>query len=196
MKKRNFAVAMLLCVTLAACGTESSQNTPVSPTPVYTQEEIDARIQSVGNAYLTQFPSPTPIQYLCVNPYPQHQITCTNSLGVWIDGSDSSGTKGPNSYSPSYVTVNAYNGSYASASNGYVSNPYYPAAANTENYNGIAESGFVTAGSQPFSTFGADVDTAVYTNLRRKIFNNDSYGITKDAVRIEEMINYFDYDYA
>ena len=54
----------------------------------------------------------------------------------------------------------------------------------------------MTAGSQPFSTFGADVDTAVYTNLRRKIFNNDSYGITKDAVRIEEMINYFDYDYA
>ena len=198
MKKRNFAVAMLLCVTLAACGTESSQNTPVSPTPVYTQEEIDAHIQSVGNAYLTQFPSPTPtpIQYLCVNPYPQHHITCTNSLGVWIDSSDSSGTKGPNSYSPSYVTVNAYSGSYASASNGYVSNPYYPAAANTENYNGIAESGFVTAGSQPFSTFGADVDTAVYTNLRRKIFNNDSYGITKDAVRIEEMINYFDYDYA
>src|SRR5262249_14437046 len=45
----------------------------------------------------------------------------------------------------------------------------------------------------PLSTFSADVDTASYSNLRR--FLVEGHRPPKDAVRIEEMINYFAYDY-
>ncbi|MBC8046800.1 MAG: VWA domain-containing protein, partial [Fimbriimonadaceae bacterium] len=65
---------------------------------------------------------------------------------------------------------------------------------NTEAYNTINENGFKKVIGNPLSTFSIDVDNASYSNIRRFI----SYGQTppKDAVRIEEMINYFDYDYA
>ena len=64
---------------------------------------------------------------------------------------------------------------------------------NTEEYSKAAESGWKTAAISPLSTFSADVDTASYANLRRLINDNDK--IPTDAVRIEEMLNYFDYDY-
>ena len=68
--------------------------------------------------------------------------------------------------------------------------PYYP---NTEEYAHTEESGYKNASTDPVSTFSADVDTASYANIRRLI--NDGCNIPEDAVRIEEMINYFDYDY-
>lgn len=64
---------------------------------------------------------------------------------------------------------------------------------NTEEYGSYAESGWKTAAISPLSTFSADVDTASYANLRRLI--NDGRSIPEDAVRIEEMLNYFNYDY-
>ena len=71
-----------------------------------------------------------------------------------------------------------------------------PVDWNTENYNLIKESGFLSVATSPFSTFGADVDTATYTNLRRRIFEgDDEFGISDSAIRVEEMINYFHYDY-
>lgn len=67
---------------------------------------------------------------------------------------------------------------------------------NTEEYNYIKENGYTSTASNPLSTFSIDVDTASYTNLRRMI--EEGYSIEEiptDAVRIEEMINYFEYDY-
>ena len=64
---------------------------------------------------------------------------------------------------------------------------------NTEEYSHSEESGYKTAALSPLSTFSADVDTASYANLRR-VINEDGY-ISSDMVRIEEMLNYFDYDY-
>ncbi|MGD9210765.1 MAG: VWA domain-containing protein [Desulfobacteraceae bacterium] len=64
---------------------------------------------------------------------------------------------------------------------------------NTEEYDFIKENRFLTAIENPVSTFSIDVDTAAYSNLRR--FIQQSMKPPKDAVRIEEMINYFDYDY-
>lgn len=65
---------------------------------------------------------------------------------------------------------------------------------NTEEYNHLEENGFQAVSRKPLSTFSADVDTASYANLRRMIYNG--WDVDPDAVRIEEMINYFDYDYA
>ena len=65
---------------------------------------------------------------------------------------------------------------------------------NTEEYNYIEENGYTAVSSAPLSTFSADVDTASYTNIRRMIY--DGYDVPPEAVRIEEMINYFDYHYS
>jgi len=64
---------------------------------------------------------------------------------------------------------------------------------NTARYGQIEENPFLAAASNPLSTFSIDVDTASYSNIRRFIENGSLP--PKDAVRIEEMINYFAYDY-
>lgn len=67
---------------------------------------------------------------------------------------------------------------------------------NTEEYNYNEENKFLSTKTSPFSTFSADVDTASYANLRRQVFEFGNEGIVPDSIRIEEMINYFRYDYA
>jgi Ca-activated chloride channel homolog len=66
-------------------------------------------------------------------------------------------------------------------------------APNTEEYADIVENSFRNPLSNPLSTFSIDVDAASYSNVRR--FLNQGQRPPKDAVRIEEMINYFNYDY-
>jgi Ca-activated chloride channel family protein len=57
----------------------------------------------------------------------------------------------------------------------------------------VFENSFISATQQPVSTFSVDVDTASYANVRR--FLNQNQLPPRDSVRIEEMINYFTYDY-
>lgn len=78
------------------------------------------------------------------------------------------------------------------ADESYFGTEYYE-YVNAEEYSGIEESGYKSTVRNPLSTFSADVDTASYANVRRMI----EYGqnVNPDAVRIEEFINYFDYDY-
>lgn len=64
---------------------------------------------------------------------------------------------------------------------------------NTEGYTAVNENGFRKVGNAPLSTFSIDVDAASYANVRRFLMNGQKP--PKDAVRIEEMINYFSYDY-
>ena len=68
-----------------------------------------------------------------------------------------------------------------------------PRGLNTEEYKRIDENEFLEAVNNPLSTFSIDVDTASYSNVRR--FLNQGELPPQDAVRIEEMINYFDYKY-
>tara|TARA_R110000850_G_scaffold203228_1_gene329495 strand:+ start:110700 stop:113363 length:2664 start_codon:yes stop_codon:yes gene_type:complete len=62
-----------------------------------------------------------------------------------------------------------------------------------ESYESFIENPFEGASYNPVSTFSIDVDNASYTNIRR--FINNGQFVPKDAVRIEEMINFFKYDY-
>ena len=64
---------------------------------------------------------------------------------------------------------------------------------NTEGYAPVNENGFKNVKDNPLSTFSIDVDNASYSNIRR--FINQGELPPADAVRIEEMINYFKYDY-
>jgi len=68
-----------------------------------------------------------------------------------------------------------------------------PSDLTGENYAAIVENPFVTPTEAPLSTFAIDVDTAAYTNLQRIV--TSGYGINPYAVRIEELVNYFDYGY-
>ena len=63
-----------------------------------------------------------------------------------------------------------------------------------EAYDHIEENAFLSPRDNPLSTFSIDVDTASYSNLRRYLLTNAQWP-PKGAVRIEEMINYFNYEY-
>lgn len=60
-----------------------------------------------------------------------------------------------------------------------------------EEYDDSPETPFQDVATSPLSTFSADVDTASYSNLRRQV----NQGVAPEGVRIEELVNYFDYDY-
>lgn len=63
-----------------------------------------------------------------------------------------------------------------------------------EQYAAVPESSFVSVADQPLSTFGLDVDTASFTNARRML--QAGQRPPREAVRVEEFINYLDYPYA
>jgi Ca-activated chloride channel family protein len=69
----------------------------------------------------------------------------------------------------------------------------YYVTANTEQYESSAENKFKKCKKDPLSTFSSDVDVASYANIRR--FINQRQLPPKEAVRIEEMVNYFRYQY-
>ena len=74
-----------------------------------------------------------------------------------------------------------------------VSGEVAPPAMSREGYDAIAESPFLDVVTAPLSTFAIDVDTASYANVRR--FITQQRLPPPDAVRIEELLNYFDYAY-
>jgi len=76
----------------------------------------------------------------------------------------------------------------------YVPRTFLPQPVNTESYKGIAENRFFNPLDEPLSTFAIDVDAASYSNFRR--FINNGQLPPADAIRMEEMINYFQYELA
>ncbi len=92
--------------------------------------------------------------------------------------------------SPSLLTKKQYGivSSPYSIDKNYERNDY-----NTEGYDNIVENGFKKVSDDPLSTFSIDVDAASYSNVRRFLQNNQLP--PSGAVRTEEMINYFKYQY-
>ncbi|RED23900.1 Ca-activated chloride channel family protein [Flavobacterium cutihirudinis] len=68
-----------------------------------------------------------------------------------------------------------------------------PTEPNQEDYDTFVENAFESPKTAPLSTFSIDVDNASYTNIRR--FLNNGQQVPKDAVRVEEMVNFFKYTY-
>ena len=135
-------------------------------------------------------------------------LTLVSILSLGLIGCASKDDEGPrerHNYSASTNNVSTGDSYKLGVDGGYMmtaTESYeYPAYAqnqtdinwNTEEYKYINENGWKVVSVTPFSTFAADVDTASYANLRRMI--NKSQNIPADAVRIEELINYFKYDY-
>ncbi|WP_343568964.1 von Willebrand factor type A domain-containing protein [Sphingobacterium sp.] len=76
----------------------------------------------------------------------------------------------------------------------YIRGKAYVTNQNQESYQKLKENSFINPRKEPLSTFAADVDAASYSNVRR--FINSGTLPEKDAVRVEEMINYFQYQVA
>lgn len=76
---------------------------------------------------------------------------------------------------------------------GNTESAYYMVPSESEEYDEISENVYKWVGKTPLSTFSIDVDGASYANVRRMI--TDGYLPPADAVRVEEMINYFNYNY-
>lgn len=68
-----------------------------------------------------------------------------------------------------------------------------PIETDTDEYDSFVENSFENSASNPLSTFSIDVDNASYTNIRK--FINNGQTVPKDAVRVEEMMNFFKYSY-
>jgi len=66
--------------------------------------------------------------------------------------------------------------------------------SNRENYNHFEDNGVQITKQNPVSTFSIDVDTGAYSNMRRML--NQGIMPAKDSIRVEELINYFSYQYA
>jgi Ca-activated chloride channel family protein len=84
-------------------------------------------------------------------------------------------------------------GTFAFAPNAAMMKDEADRGFNTEEYGRFDENPFFRPGQEPLSTFSIDVDRAAYANVRR--FLTSGQRPPRDAVRIEEMINYFTYDY-
>ncbi len=98
-------------------------------------------------------------------------------------------------FEESYAASDPY---YASeAKDGCVEDPWAMVDPfNTEEYAHVDERGFVTTQANPLSTVSADVDTASFANLRRMLRDGWTLDeVPTGAVRIEELVNYLDYDY-
>ena len=95
----------------------------------------------------------------------------------------------------SYAKLEAMPASNSAMSANTSASPYQDEGetGSAERYAEINENPFLEAAKAPLSTFSIDVDTAAYSNVRR--FIKDGQLPPKDAVRIEEMVNYFDYNY-
>ncbi|WP_394776224.1 von Willebrand factor type A domain-containing protein [Flavobacterium sp.] len=74
-----------------------------------------------------------------------------------------------------------------------ITNPSPTITSDQEDYDAFVENAFESPRTAPLSTFSIDVDNASYTNVRR--FINNGQTVPKDAVRVEEMVNFFKYNY-
>ncbi len=178
LKTKGAALLLTTCFLLTGCGAASQGTTgtvatePGTIVTAYSNQEIELKIKKAGEKYDG-----------LNNDYSERNYSKNYMNGgsmIMAESEASDDLSG---------AVSSYNG-------GQYITDWNEINWNTEDYNNIKESGFLSVATAPFSTFGADVDTATYTNLRRRIFAGDEFGISDSAIRIEEMINYFHYDYA
>ncbi|RYJ39402.1 Outer membrane protein YfbK [Flavobacterium anhuiense] len=92
-----------------------------------------------------------------------------------------------------YATVETADSTAVAATTDLIEEESYIPETNTESYAELEENPFESPLKEPLSTFSIDVDNASYTNIRR--FINEGQKVPKDAVRVEEMINFFKYKY-
>ena len=199
--KKKMIVALLIGTTVSSslmgCGSKQTAANDAgaltSPTCIEAEYPAEAYSgdQTSEIAYSEQLPSDP--AYASDYGYSDYEAECASP--------DASAAMAAGECMDSY---NSYEGiAYAESAKGYEDSTYCPgyitphyAPNSGENYRTVTENPFTDVASSPLSTFGADIDTASYSNLRRMI--NDGYSlrdIPSGSIRTEELINYFNYDY-
>ncbi|MDD3294489.1 MAG: VWA domain-containing protein [Geobacteraceae bacterium] len=119
-----------------------------------------------------------------------HEAACGSAIGAMIGGSRGAIL---GAYIGSPYIMNRKGRYHKELYDIESSMPQQKAEFNTEEYNRVTDNPFLKVLKNPLSTFSIDVDTASYTNVRR--FINNGRLPPPDSVRVEEMLNYFSYDY-
>lgn len=184
----NTAIALTLCASmLTACGSDMSEIAPQSEakggssngavadnySPSTTAAMVEVNTAPVAEDYYYE------AEGGAVNAVPDEEAV-EQEAPLWDNAVDGGVIEHKNPMASVVGTDKGY----------FTYDEYY----NTEEYNEIIENGYKSVAANPLSTFSVDVDTASYANVRRMIEYGDY--INPDAVRIEEFINYFDYDYS
>lgn len=182
-------IAAMLCGTVTGCGMsfKATTESATAPSEVYTADDA---FMDYGTEYYSE-PAAEEYEAYCEEAPAAAYDTADSAAETYYDYDVEESEAG------NYKTVGKSEGSYLDDIYDYDRDTdAVNDGNNTEEYSELNERGYLSVKKHPLSTFAADVDTASYANLRRMI--NDGYNldqIPEGAVRIEEMINYFDYDY-
>ena len=188
MKKRIIAALLAGAVTtttLTGCGASISVNKADTATaPAYVEAEYPAEATEEASDYSCSADADEEYSYAAAE-------SCTKESPASYQTGAASESYDYGTGEECFAVYDSYRDSTLCPGNYRV-----PDMNHGENYKSIAENDFTDALSAPLSTFGADIDTASYSNLRRMI--NDGYGlydIPYGSIRTEELVNYFNYDY-
>ncbi len=169
-----YLTLLCICMTMLAC----KSNDQVVKTPndaLILDNDIDVAPPKTSNPP----PPPPVIQEVKEEMIVEEEIVFTNQDMISASKAKRVGSPAANNYESRAF----HNGM-----------PHKHQYQNNEEYGKIVENSFKSATEEPLSTFSLDVDRASYSNVRRMMM--DGYLPPVDAVRIEEMINYFNYPYA
>ncbi|MCR5093681.1 MAG: VWA domain-containing protein [Lachnospiraceae bacterium] len=186
MKKKTIAALLIgsvVMTSLAGCG--KGQDTATSEAPSYIEAEYPAMTEASADDGMTGYAADASSSYIAPQ-YPSGSAAAARNDSSYAEAAKSAGE----SYCMDYEEDALCPGDY------YFPDYCYPQPNYGENYRTVIENAFTDVASSPLSTFGADIDTASYSNFRRMI--NDGYSlmdIPAGSIRTEELINYFDYDY-
>ena len=167
---------ILAAALLAGCG-EQAREAAMSPYDEAVEASAELTEERAGPTTDDYFAEPGRFESQAVNP-PLHAVPSEGLMGLDEDAFGAEMRPVPDSALPPPRPEDM------------PSQPEF----NTEEYDAITENDFRPAREQPLSTFAVDVDTASYANVRRFLTRGQTP--PPGAVRIEELVNYFRYDYA
>ena len=171
--------ALMLCGALAGCAAPAPREASAEPvTPAHTEQHTTA---SASPRIITE----------------EKKYSAPDGAGGSgsVEEADEYDSYSTDSTDALYEMAPLYNINYDVSYDAAYRDTFGGTYQNSEEYTHETENTFKRVADAPLSTFSADVDTASYTNVRRML-NDDGYVFDTDAVRIEELINYFHYDYA
>ena len=185
MKKRIISGLLAITITaaaLAGCGAKATDTAPATDASTATEEYYEA-------------PSDSAAEYAAPAAEAEYSEEAADSFNYSseVNGAAEQSLRASSAAdAKGKVSTESEAAWYDQGYDEYYNEP----DASGETYDEIEEEGFNNVLRNPLSTFGADVDTASYSNMRRLVNEGfDLYNFPAGSIRAEELINYFKYDY-
>jgi Ca-activated chloride channel family protein len=186
--KRKMTTASVTMIRGTAAGLQISSNTQYVPSPSVTTNYESESIASRNE----------PMYIVDGVPAKANQMAKINPSDIKVLKDDAATSIYGNKASNGVVIISTKNELYKNLTEKELDKKLniitpIPAEPTQEDYDTFVENAFESPKTAPLSTFSIDVDNASYTNIRR--FINNGQEVPKDAVRVEEMVNFFKYNY-